>query len=279
MMSDHKVLFIVVIYKMTLRNSETIKSLEACERALNGCTLAIYDNSPSAQEFSREKASFEKHGCKLSYDSTSENLALSTIYNCAIERLLAGEYTHLCLLDQDSRFDSSFVCALRGAIDSHSPELLLPKIFFKGHLVSPTKRFFLKGFYFSKISVGFIGSKYLSAINSGLSISRDFFLATGFRYDSGLRFYGTDDFLMARFKATGFAAYILPVSFEHDLTFSTKNDRISSEFLSAYREMHTAWRILYKKRGWAMRAMVVFYSWAHRVYMFGKYRNRKFLWN
>lgn len=99
------------------------------------------------------------------------------------------------LLDQDSIFGPEYFQEFYNAEKRSNVDLFLPKIMHKGRIISPTKIYYAKGFYYKEIASGFISSKKLGAINSGMIISSKYLIRTRFSYDIRLGNYCTDDFL------------------------------------------------------------------------------------
>lgn len=269
--------FCVVLYKVRLYESETIRSLLASKDVLIGSTILLFDNSPTEQKSDNFIEELNRYGIECFYYYQPENLPLSKTYNRAIDFLKDSDSDYLCLLDQDSNFTGEFLLEVDGVISSSNPSLILPKIYFKSKMVSPTKKFFLKGFYLNNLASGFYGEGNLSAINSGMIFSKAYLLETGFRYDEHLSFYGTDDYFMMKFNSYGFNPYVLNYKLEHDLTLSTLNKVASNSLLKSYRAMIDAWHILYQDKNFFIRTTVKVYSVIHNFYMALRYRNLGFL--
>lgn len=269
------VLFCVVIYKLDFDQSATLNSI--IKLKTNDVGLLVFDNSPS-QKTDDEISNFRNNGFKFfDYMGFPENLPLSKLYNKAINFMIGSDFDYICLLDHDSLFESSFVSELNEILSIDQPDLILPQIIFKNKIISPTKKYFLKGFYFKDLKSGFIKSSYLSAINSGMIINRNYFVNSGFYYDERLDFYGTDDYFMMKLNRFGAQVYIMDYKIIHDLTLSTLNTVFSLPLLKSYKSMIKAWSILYQDRSFFVRLLVKAYSFIHNIYMVVRYRNLGFL--
>lgn len=217
MMQNIRYKLLVVLYKMTLSESSTIRSIvdyfsvkenhfgEACE-------LIIWDNSPTSSEEDISAFQQQISSLPVKYFHTPENRTLSKIYNEVASQLAEDEY--LTLLDQDSLLPTSYFEELKMAQRDHWP-LILPKVECQGLLVSPAKRFFARGRRLKEISSGEINSKNLLAINSGMSILGKVFHSIN--YDERLRFYGTDTFFMRNYEKYFDQVYVLATPVAHSL--------------------------------------------------------------
>jgi len=80
-----KILILVVIYKINLIQSKTIKSLIDSKDYLSESDLFIWDNSPTSQDISALRRFFGKH-TNIFYEHHPENLPLSKVYNKVINQ-------------------------------------------------------------------------------------------------------------------------------------------------------------------------------------------------
>lgn len=276
-----KVLFVVVVYKKALVQSPTLKSILSVKEHIEGSSVLVFDNSPSPQsnlELEYFFKEFSMAGVSFIYESYIENRSLSKLYNQAIELLQHSHHDYICLLDHDTTFDMGLIDEVKLVVPFEKPNLMLPRIFFKQRLVSPTKRIFIKGFYLKRLKSGFYRSRYfqLSAINSGMFISSDYLNTTGFRYDERLDFYGTDDYFMIRFAESGHVPFVLDYEMQHDLTLSTLNAN-SDSLVIAYRKMVASWRIIYSEKSFFVKGIASLYAIAHNLFMFFRYKDKRFL--
>jgi len=218
---------------------------------------------------------FDKNNIDFIYKHCPNNLPLSKVYNQIINSYKKYNYNFLILLDQDSNFKKQFFVKLQESFNTNvNIKLFLPIIKYKNKIVSPTKKYFLKGFYFKGKPYGIIEAKNISAINSGMIISFEFLKNSYSGYNEELMFYGTDDYFMREYCTNENELFILDYEFEHDLTLSTLNED-SNQLLNSYHQMLEAWKVLYSKS--SLKYIVYIYTIIHSSYTSLKYKNIRFL--
>lgn len=270
-----KNLILIVIYNTNITKAETIKSLLNSKEYLVNNHLFIWDNSEKAQDISIVKEIFNKQNIEVTYEHHPENLPLSKLYNNVINRFMYQNYDFLILFDQDSSFTKNLFFEFVNSYNKNKHiSLFLPIIKFKNTIVSPTRKYFLKGFYFDKKPIGLYRAKNISAINSGMIISFKFLKEKYKGYDERLKFYGTDDYFMMEYCKNEKELFILDYEFEHDLTLSTLNSS-SDKLVKSYHQMLEAWSILYYDS--ILKYIVKFYTVIHSFYTAIKYKNKDFL--
>lgn len=273
-----KKVILVVLYKCSFDDSQTLKSLLKSVEKLNKDTILIWDNSPSSQsedKIRKLRNSFERFGIKLLYKNTPENLSLSNIYNNTIKQYNC--YDYLVIFDQDSDFDDNFFKELHLAY-STNPEikLFLPLISYKGNIISPSKKIFMKGFYLKNRIYGKHKARNFSAINSGMVIAYKYLIDKYSGYDERLKFYGTDDFFMMNYGLDNKYLYIINYMFDHDLTLSMNNES-SEKLLISYHQMLESWKIIYSKYN---KCLIQLYILIHSIKTALKYKDSRYIkWN
>jgi hypothetical protein len=272
-----KLVLLVVLYKKIINECKTIQSLKNCMQNCKNSIVFIWDNSPDMQDLSELDFVFKHYGINWEYHHEPLNKPLSYVYNAIIHRYTGQGMEYLILLDDDSSFDSNYFFSLKNAINKYPNIMLfLPTIKYKDTFVSPTKKYFLKGFYIKDQIVGKIKSKNISAINSGMVISFKYF-QTGFLYDQRLKFYGTDTYFMVCYSQTNDYLVLIDYIMNHEITFSTLNT-FSKRLLYAYNEMIESWKIIYIKNTITF-ILVHIYICIHRFLTSIKYRSFKFIFN
>lgn len=270
-----KNLILIVIYNTNIYESETIKSLLDSKVYLANSHLFIWDNSQESQNISVVKSISNHSNIEFTYEHHPENLPLSKAYNKVINQFKNENYDFLVLLDQDSSFKKELFIKLDNTFQNNKEiNLFLPIIKFKNTIVSPTKKYFLKGFYFKEKPFGIQKAKNISAINSGMIISFKFLKEKYKGYDERLKFYGTDDYFMMEYCKNEKELFILDYEFEHDLTLSTLNNS-SDKLVKSYHQMLEAWSILYSDS--ILKYIVKLYTYIHSSYIAIKYKNKDFL--
>lgn len=271
-----KLLIPVVVYKKQLKISSSVLSLMQSIRLISNSKVLVYDNSPSSQSYQDVERFFLDQSVEFEYRHCPENRSLSKIYNESIDEALANGYEYICFLDQDSHLDEPYFIEIKDVKEKYKPMLMLPRVLYKDVLVSPTKKYLFKGFYFGRIESGFYYKKNISAINSGIVVSSEYYKMTGFRYDERLKFYGTDDYFLINYNKSNYFPYVLNYEMNHELTLSTLNTD-GAALHKSYLSMIEAWRIIYSDSPIALRLLLRSYILIHRLYMFIKYKNWNYL--
>jgi len=273
-----KYLILVVLYKQKITKSTTYVSLKKVftqdsELAKN-YKIVFWDNSPDNFNISTADEIQSENQLNLDYIPSSDNKPLSHVYNEAIKRY-SRLYQYIMIFDQDSIFDIEYFKEFESVISNKSYDVILPIVRFKNKIVSPTKIYFMKGFYYNTAPHGEVEIKTLSAINSGMILSFDFINKHNFLYNEKIRNYCTDDNVMIFLRSNKGRAYILAYEIEHDLSFSTLNAN-SDSLRQRYNEMVNARQELYSRN---MIEMIFtrFYFLVHRTYMSLKYKDIKYL--
>lgn len=222
---------LIVLYNKSLNDSESIKTLLNLQRFHGKFELILWDNSLIRLE-TTEISYLEKKisPSKVNYNHTPENLELSKIYNLVIrDFIFITDY--LMLLDDDTTLTEAFFIELFNNLEeSHlHADVYLPKILNDGILVSPAKMYSFFGRYYKKINTGFLRSKFIVAINSGMIISGKFLKLTFNGYDERLKFYGTDTYFMKELCKVKGSVYILNSYLNHELSFFKKNIKIEDK--------------------------------------------------
>ncbi|WP_187992541.1 glycosyltransferase [Vibrio harveyi] len=265
-------LILVVIYDVNLSDSSTINSLINSVEEIKGDTIFVWDNSKQIQEYDNIKSFFNDNGVRFVYEHHPENLPLSRLYNSVIQRF-NSTHDYLFLFDHDSTFDKRFFLEV-DKYKNRRIHLFLPIVKYKNKIVSPTRKIFLKGFYFNNKPSGFKEASNISAINSGMVISFEFLRTKFIGYDERLKFYGTDDYFMMNYCKNEEKLFILNYEFEHDLTLSTLNQP-SDKLINSYKQMLEAWSVIYSDS--SLIYLVKMYSVVHSMYTAFKFKNKRFL--
>lgn len=276
-----KNIILVVLYNEIITESQTFTSLVKAFLNKKGMadnyTVLFWDNSTAEVNknyIDKALVSIKEVGLAAKYVNTPENIALSKIYNRVINEFIE-ERDYLFILDQDSDFDEGYFSSFHNITSKNNPDIILPIVNFKEQIVSPTKVFYLKGFYYKKAPHGFISNRNVSAINSGMIVSFSYIKKKTFRYNEKLRNYCTDDDIMQFVRKNETTVYVMDYAFEHDLSLCTLN--LNSDSLrNRYNEMVRSKKILYS-RNIVENIFVGLYFTIHRIYMATKYKDAKYL--
>lgn len=265
---------LVCLYNKSVDSSETIQSLLKgdCKREITN--VIIWDNSiKKLPDVSLDFLS--KKFLKFVYRHTPVNVVLSTIYNSVISSL-KSEDSFLMLCDDDSKIPDKFFETLNQQINLYpNIDLFIPKIFSGIKLVSPAKDYLIITKLLNNIPSGIYSSKNLTAINSGMVLSNRLFI-NGFRYDSKLKFYGTDNYFMYNYRKKNKNLVILDVYFQHSLSFSSSDDVDNK--LRIFKEIKRANKIIYSEDFYC-RQLVVINNFIVSAKLCIKYRKLDFFYN
>lgn len=280
-MNNITISILVVLYNTSIRDSSTIKSIIKSVLKLKSrnasYNLLLWDNSYSSSSedvvrlFCNEML---QNGVYASYKHSPENKPLSEVYNNFISTY-KDISDYLMIFDQDSSFTSEFFNSVDDVLRVYRPDLILPIIKHKKHIVSPSKIYYIKGRYFKSPPCGNISSQHLSAINSGMVIASCYLSKTKFKYDNRLKNYCTDDYFMKQFRKNKGVVFVLDYVFEHDLSLSTLNEN-STALKQRYNELINGREIVYSDNlmGWIL---IKIYFYFHRIYMSLRYKDLSYL--
>ena len=212
------ILFLVVLYEQDFKTSITLKSLIKIQNLLINSSVFIWDNSVLPQtNYTEINSQFPKIE-KVEYYTNSNNTPLSTIYNYMLDKKVS-DFNYITLLDHDTNLTENFIKELLDTTNQNNYNLILPKIYYNEKIVSPAKLYYFLGFHFNEITINKISTKYLTAINSGMTIKTSYISDHKFRYDENLKFYGTDDYFMKTFQKNCKYVYVLNSKIYHTLNY------------------------------------------------------------
>lgn len=230
---------LVVVYRLSPRQSATLLSLENSKEVLSALPHRIILRDNSSSPFGEKEKENLQHmfsGLNHQYWHDGENLSLSQIYNDVIR----GEITpadHLILLDHDTTFDGNFFKAfLKAHAQSPSCPLFLPLIRQGKDIISPSDMFLFKGSYWKEARSGLVSTHRHTAINSGMIISGQYLLNEFEGYDEKLKFYNTDNYFMWKYGRSQSHFYVLDYSIHHTLNFYDPTESFEKK-KARYREM------------------------------------------
>lgn len=188
--------YLIVIYNQSVFDSPTYQTLLAMLQAYpHAAELYIWDNSPEPQHKSQITSILPD--LKINYFCSGKNENLSVVYNRTMENCFLKGSTYLTIFDQDSQVSLDFKKLIEG---TPAECLLVPKVYSDrtGELISPryqrynylTNKCSVE--YLDKsISAGFFESKFMFAVGSGMTLSRQLW-NSGLRFNEELSFYGVD---------------------------------------------------------------------------------------
>ncbi|WP_316819935.1 glycosyltransferase [Pedobacter gandavensis] len=269
--SKPKILVLVVLYKKTISESPTIKTLLEQRRHLFELELVIWDNSPNKCS-EAEIMALEKIFGQFQYHWTEENTWLSKLYN---QVLSMNTYDYAMLLDQDTEIPVYYFDKLNEALLKFPRlALFLPLVLHKEKVVSPGAWVYFKGKHWKKIRTGVIPSKNVLAITSGMVISAKVFSIHQLKFDERLSLYGIDTAFMLNFSRFEKQLYVLPIKFDHDTVLWSNPS--ADMMLGRFRNLKSTWPKILSDRPVA-RLLVYFYSMAVSFKLALKYQDLRFL--
>lgn len=269
-------LALVVLYKVPISGSETMRSL-ANSAANHELRAVVWDNSPE-QAAESEIQWLSRNLPRCEYRHVPSNAPLSCVYNSIIREFFQGQicdYDALVLLDQDSIFGREFLDEVASAaVERPDIDLFLPLVMANNQLVSPARLYWFKGAHWKGKRNGPVKPRFRTAINSGMVI-RSRYLAEKFPgYDERLQFYGTDNYFLQKYAETEPWLYVLNVEIRHELARDHQED--VKVKLWRHRDNMRSLRIL-NQRGWFRRTVCWLYCLLFSAKVALLYRDRRFL--
>tara|TARA_R110002050_G_scaffold161485_1_gene291128 strand:- start:895 stop:1716 length:822 start_codon:yes stop_codon:yes gene_type:complete len=237
--SNHKIIFLIVLYKQKCDESDTVKSIIP---QIGESLLYIWDNSP--KKCDENDFFLKKNVNNYEYIVCTENHSLSRVYQNVIENSIINHFSHLVILDQDSVLGPDFVSNLEQSIDRNVKSVIIPKILVGSLLVSPSHSWKWFGWHIKNI--GIMKQNLVSAINSGVCIPLALFSIDKFIYPCELKNYGTDVYLFEYIRNNKIEVVVSDSVVEHDLTFHKTNTNNES-YLKSYIEHMNAMKTIFSK--------------------------------
>ncbi len=112
---NHKLLYIVVLYRMAKEDSPSYRGLSAC--------------------LSQEELQHDVYV----HDNSKRNIYLAGAYNKGLEYAEANSYEWIVLLDEDTLIHSSYISALKTTINDTARNVCVPLLVSEGKVVSPSR--------------------------------------------------------------------------------------------------------------------------------------------
>ena len=218
-------LLIVVLYRLSVRESPTLQSLARCTGELDaGDIVVVWDNSPESQDRKDLAELGAALPAALHYRHTPENLSLALIYNRAIAA--HPEASFVFLLDQDSGFGEEYFREIDTAAAAHPDiNLFMPLIRHGRQVVTPGHFHYFKGKYWRTAQYGRVNARGNTAITSGMCIRMPYLQRLG-GFDERLRLYGIDTNFMIRYSRDNAFFFVISAPFSHHLSDFAQEDRV-----------------------------------------------------
>jgi len=210
---------LVVIYKQSVFDSETLKSLISLRSYVFNSKITIWDNSPTS--LPNDELEYLKLNLNnLSYIHTPENIGLAKIYNEVIKT--SNDSGYVILFDQDSEFDARYFEMLKsGIIEFPTINLFVPLIMHSDSIMSPGYYICFKGSLWKEIKLGKVSSKNMAIITSGMAISSKYLSGVFKGFDEEFVFYGIDTYFSIQYRDQNDFFYVFDCNFKHDLAINS----------------------------------------------------------
>lgn len=212
---------IVVLYNTSIDNSETLQSLLKAKGAISDNNhIIVWDNSPMSV-INNDLVALEEryHPCEVSYYWDGINHPLSFIYN-KVRKELNSRFA--IILDHDTSLPEEFFEFLDKITEDEKNlgiNLYLPTLYSNDQIVSPAYEYRYTHKPLGKGISGCVKSDYLQAMNSGMIINSAYYRDVFPGYNEKLKFYGTDNDFMRKYRAQNAKAFILPIRINHKSNF------------------------------------------------------------
>jgi GT2 family glycosyltransferase len=254
-----RVLAVVVLYKRSLEQSQTLVSLGAAFRrypgALKFFRVLVWDNSP-------ESLKNPKLGFPFDYVHSTKNAGTSGAFNGAMELAERSGIPWLLLLDQDTTFPEEFVIKMaeygRRFANDLQVGAVVPLLRCRGRLISPNH---LASFYrvlpVPRTSHGAYYKEQVLACDSA-TLMRVTALREAGGYDEGLFWLDFSDiYVFAAFFRNGRSVYIAnDLQLEHSLSTTNYGDDMTPQRYRNFLAAEGAFLQLYGSR-WDNAALTV----------------------
>ena len=228
------ILFCIVCYKEKFYETVTFQDLvnsftaNATNEKLN---IAIYDNT-NLQNWNLGDCEKEYPNIEVNYMHDVKNSGISAAYNYFANLAHNNNFEWIVFLDQDTKLPIDFYKIYFAHAEKTEQNILFPKIYGENSLISPSH------YYFYRTSViNNLGSKILlkniTAINSGLMIKTDFYLANG-GYNNNLRLDFCDHEFIERLNFKNIYADIIDIKLFQNFSSETNDSKKALERYKLY---------------------------------------------
>ncbi len=161
-----EILIIIVLYKQSLIECESFKSIQLVIGQSSGATLYVYDNSPKPDVIP------DLSSMKIKYHHDPSNPGVSKAYNEGLKVAVELNKKWLLLADQDTEFPSSLFFDYSHAIQHHPQvTIFVPYLNDSVGLLSPFRLIWGKGSRLKALNIPLQSFRNYKTINSGMLIS------------------------------------------------------------------------------------------------------------
>lgn len=227
-------LYIVVLYKTSIKDCLTIQSFIQCKLFENKNNRFIFwDNSPNPNIYDNQNYC-KQLGDNILYESHPENTSLALVYNNCISRNLDCDI--VCIFDQDSQINKIDYEKYLDDVLNKNPTIpvFLPQIYSNGKLYSPGKFWVFKGWHYKQLSEGIHKDKLYTAIMSGAIVRIDAIKKYKLVFNEELQLYGIDTCFFIDLRQYDCSFYLLKTELIHDLSEKTLNKNEYKKRINIY---------------------------------------------
>ncbi|RNL56907.1 glycosyltransferase [Pedobacter jejuensis] len=216
-MGIKKLIAVIVLYKSSLENSESFKTLKnSLIDFEDELTLVVYNNSPDYWTYNGK--AHKRVDIKYIEDNT--NSGVGRAYNEAFKIATVLEKDYIILLDQDTTISIDFFDLFLKILNNQQNvkvSLYSPLITNGKKLISPSKFVLFSSQELHYKPNGVVPLKGLAVINSGLIISTSLFKEVG-GYNEKIKLDFSDFDFLKRCLAFTQDIFILNTAFHHSLS-------------------------------------------------------------
>lgn len=210
-------LILVVLYKQTVSESNTLLSLLNCKVSLSEKLLFVWDNSPTPLH-SSDIFILEDQFKKFKYFNSTDNKSLSEVYNTVIKQI---KFDKIFIFDQDTTLTDEYFKLVNSATMTNSDiGIFLPFVKNNSRVLSPLPYRAINFDRSKEIKKGRISAKDKTAFASGLCIRESVFKRDNIWFDTNLSFYGIDYKFILDYGDFSEFMFLIDYKLEHSLSFT-----------------------------------------------------------
>ena len=250
-----KKLFLIVLYKSKIRDSQICKSIVKNKlQTFSENHFLIWDNSPDKINTASDCGIFFKTK-NIDFHHTAQNISLAKIYNYAFDEY--SDFDAIQIFDQDSEIKKDCYDDYLNEIffKNQNIPVFLPKIFVNGRLYSPGKLKICRGHHFSDLPFGVNKHRFYTAIMSGTVVRPTFLKEHGIRFNEDLTLYCIDTDFFNKCRKVDPHFFVMDIDFNHELSEAS----LSVEEKKERRKLQVAGlKVMYKGHGFLLLSVYIY---------------------
>ena len=204
---------VIVIYNISLEESESFRSLRNIENGEGTLSLFVYDNSKEPQTVKEHK------GMNIVFVHDPYNSGVSKAYNEGAAHARKLRKSWVLLLDQDTALPPNILEKYWKAVEqNHKTKLFVPILKLEnGTIFSPFTYRFKRGFYLDTIDKGIHSLRKVAPVNSGMLVDIDAFFEVG-GYNDKVKLDFSDFQFIERLRKRYSDFYVMDVACNQDFS-------------------------------------------------------------